>query len=103
MQTRLTSNDIQRVAEEMLGTTTWPRATSNTHRNATTDQRLNHRADTFLATLNNLLRILRDQFRAHQSQLRRIVTIILVLQLVSKLPVLHSAKLRNNIAAASRQ
>src|SRR5439155_5743340 len=57
VQTRLTRHNIQRVAEEMLGTTTWPGATRNTHRNATTDQRLHHCADTFLATLNNLLRV----------------------------------------------
>src|SRR5437660_10155039 len=103
MQTRLTSHNIYRVAEEMLGTTTRPRAASNAHRDATADQRLHHCADSFLATLNNLLRVLRDQFCAHQSQLRRIVTIVFIFQLVSKLPVLHSAKLRNNIPAPSRQ
>src|SRR5437667_6789641 len=100
VQTRFTSHNIKRVAEEMLGTTTWPGATRNTHRNATTDQGLHHCADSFLATLNDLLRVLRDQFCAHQRQLRRIVAIVFVLQLVSKLSVLHSAKLRNNMAAA---
>ena len=66
MQTRLTRHNIQRVAEEMLGTTTWPGATRNTHRNAATDQCLHHCADSLFATLNDLLRVLRDQFCAHQ-------------------------------------
>src|SRR6266516_2580630 len=87
----------------MLRTTTWSRATSNTHRDPATDQSFDHSADTFLATLDNLLHIPRHELRAHQRQLRRIVTVVFVLQLVSKLPVLHCAKLRHNIPAPSRQ
>src|SRR6266487_1359116 len=87
----------------MLRTTTWSRATSNTHRDPATDQSFDHSADTFLATLDNLLHIPRHELRAHQRQLRRIITIVFVLQLVSKLPILHSAKLRHNIATTRRQ
>src|SRR5437867_8996133 len=103
MQTRLTSHNIQRVAEQLLRTPTRPRATSNTHRNPTTDQGLDDSPDALLAALNNLLHIPRHQLRAHQRQLCRIVTIVLVLQLVSKLPILHSAKLGHNIPTSSRQ
>src|SRR6266852_6974423 len=87
----------------MLRTATWPRTTGNTHRDPTTDQRLHHCANTFLATLNDLLHIPRHQLRAHQSKLRGIVTIVLVLQLVSKLPVLHCAKLRHNVPTTCSQ
>src|SRR5213596_1809644 len=103
MQTRLTSHDIQRVTEQVLRTTTRPRATSNTHRNPTTDQGLDDSPDALLATLDNLLHIPRNQLRAHQRQLRRIITIVLILQLVSKLPILYSTKLCHNIPTPSRQ
>src|SRR5260370_21841989 len=87
----------------MLRTATWPRTTSNTHRDPTTDQRLDDCANTLLATADNLLDIPRHKLRAHQSQLRRIVTIVLVLQLVGKLPVLHCAKLRHNVPTSCTQ
>src|SRR5881396_1547952 len=103
MQTCLTSHNIQRVTEQVLRTTTRPRATSNTHRDPAADQRLDNRPDALLATLDNLLHIPRNQLRAHQRQLCRIVTIILVLQLVSKLPILHRTKLGHNIPTPSRQ
>src|SRR5260370_5451484 len=103
MQTSLASHYVQRVAESMHRTTAWPGTTSNTHRDPTTDQRLDDCANTLLATPDNLLHIPRHQLRTHQSQLRRIITIGLVLQLVSKLPVLHRAKLRHNIPTTCSQ
>src|SRR6266852_9110602 len=87
----------------MLRTATWPRTTGNTHRDPTTDQRLYDGANTLLAPADNLLHIPRHQLRAHQGQLRRIVTIVLVLQLVSTLPVLHCAKLRHNVPTTCSQ
>src|SRR5260370_26246330 len=87
----------------MLRTATWPRTTSNSHRAPATDPRLDDCANTLLATADNLLHIPRHQLRAHQSQLRGIITVILVLQLVSKLPVLHRAELCNNIPTPSSQ
>src|SRR5260370_21245530 len=87
----------------MLRTATWPRTTGNTHRNPTTDQRLDDCANTLLTTPDDLLHIPRHQLRAHQSQLRRIITVVFVLQLVSKLPILHRAELCNNVPTTCSQ
>src|SRR5579864_7476767 len=87
----------------MLCATAGPRATCNAHSDPATHKRFDDCANTFLATLDNIFHITRHQLRAHQRQLGRIVTIVLVLQLVSKLPILHRAKLRDNISTSSGQ